>query len=174
MFETLFNKYYLEIKWALLFVAMNLLWVWGEKLAGLHDSNIQYHATFTNLIAVPAIIVYLLAMWDKRKQNGGYLLFKQGFMYGLSITLIVVALSPFMIYLSFTVITPHFFEHAIQFSIHKGYMKANDAAMYFSLDSYIIQSLFGGFIIGLILSIITALAMKKTESSKLQEHSLNA
>ena len=91
--------------------------------------------------------------------------FKQAFMYGLSITLIVVALSPFMTFISFTLITPHFFEYAIQFSVKQGYMNSKDAFAYFSLDSYILQSVFGGFIMGLITTAITAFIMKSSPVS---------
>jgi len=162
MFALLFSKYYLEIKWSLFFLLMSLSWVLAEKLCGLHDIYIQEHAKYTNFMGIPSVLTYFLAMWEKRKNLDNVMSFKQAFMYGLSITLIVVALSPFMTYLSFTVITPHFFEHAIQFSVKQGYMNSKDASAYFSLDSYILQSVFGGFIMGLITTAITAFIMKST------------
>jgi len=165
MFAILFSKYYLEIKWSLFFFVMSLTWVWAEKLCGLHDILIQEHAIYTNLIAIPAVLIYFLAMWEKRKSLDNLMSFKQAFMYGLSITLIVVALSPFMTYISFTLITPHFFEHAIQFSVKQNYMNSKDASLYFSLDSYILQSVFGGFIIGLFTTAITAFIMKSSPDS---------
>lgn len=165
MFTILFSKYYLEIKWSLFFFIMSLSWVWAEKLSGLHDILIQEHATLTNLIALPAVLLYILAMWDKRKNLDNLMSFKQACMFGLSITLIVVALSPFMTYISFTLITPHFFEHAIQFSVKQNYMNSTDATLYFSLDSYIIQSVFGGFIMGLIITVISAFIMKSSPVS---------
>ena len=165
MFTILFSKYYLEIKWSLFFLMMSLSWVWAEKLCGLHDIYIQEHAMYTNLMGIPAVLIYFLAMWEKRKNLDNVMSFKQAFMYGLSITLIVVALSPFMTYISFTLITPHFFEYAIQFSVKQGYMNSKDAFAYFSLDSYILQSVFGGFIMGLITTAITAFIMKSSPVS---------
>lgn len=143
---------------------MSLSWVWAEKLCGLHDIYIQEHAKYTYFMGIPSVLIYFLAMWEKRKNLDNVMSFKQAFMYGLSITLIVVALSPFMTYISFTLITPQFFEHAIQFSVKQGYMNSKDASAYFSLDSYILQSVFGGFIMGLITTAITAFIMKSTIS----------
>jgi hypothetical protein len=34
----------IEIKWALIFVAMQLSWMLMEKLTGLHDTHIEKHA----------------------------------------------------------------------------------------------------------------------------------
>lgn len=43
----------IEIKWALIFSAVTLLWMTGEKLVGLHDKYIDYHLYLTNLFAIP-------------------------------------------------------------------------------------------------------------------------
>lgn len=44
-------------------------------------------------------------------------------------------------------------------------MNSKVAFAYFSLDSYILQSVFGGFIIGLITTAITAFIMKSSPIS---------
>ena len=69
------NNYRIELKWGLLFVGMMLLWMLGERLAGLHDTHIAHHATWTNLVAIPSIIIYVLGLRDKREHfyGGKYL-----------------------------------------------------------------------------------------------------
>ena len=52
-FNTLFTTYYHEIKYALIFSAMNILWMLGEKLAGLHDVHI---ADYTNFHERPQVL----------------------------------------------------------------------------------------------------------------------
>ena len=47
-FNTLFTTYYHEIKFALMFSGLNILWMLGEKLTGLHDVHIADHAFYTN------------------------------------------------------------------------------------------------------------------------------
>lgn len=38
----MFGKYKIEIKWAVIFIAMSLLWMVLEKLTGLHSTYIDY------------------------------------------------------------------------------------------------------------------------------------
>lgn len=38
------EKFAVEIRWALVFGAMSLLWMMLEKMAGLHDQHIAKHA----------------------------------------------------------------------------------------------------------------------------------
>jgi hypothetical protein len=48
-------KYKVEIKWGVIFFLMTLVWMFLEKIAGLHDQYIDKHPVYTNLIAIPAI-----------------------------------------------------------------------------------------------------------------------
>ena len=74
-----------EIKWAFLFIAMTLLWMVLEKVSGLHGKFIDYHLYLTNLYAVPAIWVYVLALKDKKRNDfGGTMTYMQGFISGIS------------------------------------------------------------------------------------------
>jgi hypothetical protein len=60
------EKFKIEIKWALLFSLMSLLWMLLEKLSGLHGKYIDYHMYLTNLYAIPAIWVMVLRLRIKR------------------------------------------------------------------------------------------------------------
>ncbi len=83
----------IEIKRALLFVIMDLLWMAQERAVGLHDQHIDKHPIYTNFIAIPAIIIYLLALLDKRKNfYNGVMTYKQGFLTGLIITAFITNL----------------------------------------------------------------------------------
>ncbi len=57
----------IEIKWAIIFSLVGLLWMVLEKLSGLHGTYIDYHLYLTNLFAIPAIIIMVMALKDKRK-----------------------------------------------------------------------------------------------------------
>ena len=61
------KKYSIEIKWAIIFAVTTLVWMFLEKLVGLHSEHIDKHSIYTNFIAIPAIIIYVLALLDKRK-----------------------------------------------------------------------------------------------------------
>ena len=56
------KKYTVEIKWALIFVVFALVWMVFEKWMGWHGEHIDKHATYTNIFAIPAIVIYVLAV----------------------------------------------------------------------------------------------------------------
>lgn len=104
------SKYKIEIKWAIIFAFMLILWTLLERLTGLHSEHIDKHPIYTNLGALPAIAIYVFALVDKRKNHyQGKMTYKQGFVAGLIITLIVTVLSPLIQYISSTIISPDYF-----------------------------------------------------------------
>jgi hypothetical protein len=156
------KNYAIEIKWGLIFVIMTLCWVLLERLAGLHGDHIDKHAIYTNLIAIPAITIYVLALLDKRKNFfGGSMTYKQGFISGLIITLVVTIFSPLTQYLVTAVITPDFFPNAINYAVAEGKMTQQEAVNYFSLSSYIIQGLIGAPVMGIITTAVVAIFTRK-------------
>ncbi len=152
----------IEIKWSFIFVLMSLLWMLLEHLVGLHDAHIELHAGLTNLFAIPAILVYVFALVDKREIfYGGMISYKQAFISGLVISLIVAVLSPLSQYITSTIITPHYFENAIEFAVSSGSMDRASAEAHFNLNQYIIMSLISAQLMGIITTAIVALFVKK-------------
>ncbi len=141
---------------------MTLVWMLLEKLAGLHDTHIDKHPVFTNFIAIPAILVYVLALLDKRKRDyNGIMSYKQGFISGLIITAIVTVLSPLTQVITSLLITPDYFRNVIEYSVSHGLKSREEAENYFSLGSYIIQGLIGAPVMGIITTAIVALFTTK-------------
>lgn len=159
------NKYRIEIKWAFIFIVMMLAWMVLERLAGLHSTNIEKHAIFTNFIAIPAIIIYVLALLDKRKNYyDGYMSYKQGFISGAVITLIVTLFSPLIQYIISTIISPDYFSNMIEYSVDSEWMTRQEAEDFFNLNSYMLQVLIGTPIMGLLTTAIVAIFTKKNKS----------
>ncbi len=158
------KKFTIEIKCAILFVIMMLLWMLMEKLTGLHDVNIEKHPIVTNLIAIPAILMYVFALLDKRKNYyGGYMSYLQGFTSGVIITVIITLITPLTQYITSTLISPDYFSNMIEYSVEKGLMNREDAVNYFNLSNYMIMSTWGAFVMGLITTAIIAIFTKKKE-----------
>lgn len=156
------KKYKIEIKWALLFSLMGLVWMLLEKMVGLHSTHIDKHATYTNLIAIPAIAIYALALLDKRRNYfGGIMTYKQGLVSGLIITGIVTLLSPLTQVITSTIITPEYFPNIIAHSVEQGKMTPEAAKAYFNLNNYIFQGLIGAPIMGLLTTLIVAIFTRK-------------
>ena len=156
------KKFAIEIKWAILFAVVLLVWMYGERLAGLHDENIEKHAIVTNFFALVAIAVYVVALLDKRKNDfNGKMNWIQGFISGLIITLGVTILTPFTQYLTVEVITPHYFENMIRYAVENGLQTQEEAEDYFNLQSYMIQSIIATPLMGLVTSAIVAIFTRK-------------
>lgn len=151
-------KIRIELKWALIFVGMSLLWMVLEKLAGLHSTHIDKHMYLTNLFAIPAIVVYVLALKEKKKIDyKGEMTYKQGFVSGLIITAIVALFSPLTQWITSTLITPEYFPNVIAHSVETGFHSSlEEAEAYFNLENYIFQSFVGAIIMGVITSAIVA------------------
>ena len=152
------NKYKIEIKWAFIFIAVSLLWMLLEKLSGLHSTHIDKHLYLTNLFAIPAIWIFVLALKDKKKKfYNGQMDFKQGFISGVIITLIVTLFSPLTQWIISYVITPEYFPNVIEHSLKTGYYETRDEAeAFFNYKNYALQSTIGALAMGIVTSLIVA------------------
>lgn len=156
------KNYAIEIKWGIIFFVVSLLWMYFEKAMGWHDTLISQHAIYTNFFGLFAIAIYLFAIYDKRKNYfQGKMSWKQGFVSGVILTIIVAILSPLGQYITHEFITPNYFENAIAYSAENSRMEQEDAEAYFNLQSYIIQSVAGALMMGVVTSAIAALILKR-------------
>jgi hypothetical protein len=156
------KNFRIEIKWAAIFIVLQLLWMLMEKLVGLHGTHIDKHALVTNFFAVPAILVYIFALIDKRKNYyGGAMSWKQGFSAGLFITAIVTLLSPVTQWIISTVITPEFFNNMIGYVVETGKMTQENAESYFTLKNYIVTGLLGTLVMGVVTAAVIAIFTKR-------------
>lgn len=159
------NKYSIEIKWGFLFVIALILWMVGEKNFGLHDELIEEHAFYTSFFAIVAIGIYLLALYDKRRNYyAGKMDWKRGFFTGLKMTAVIVLLSPLAQYIISIYITPEYFENVINYTVEKGDMTTPEAEEYFSLENYIFQSTVWALMSGVLTSAFAALLMRKRKN----------
>jgi hypothetical protein len=129
----------------------------------LYNQHIDKHEIYTNFIALPAIAIYVFALLDKRKNfYGGTMSYKQGFISGLIITLIVTAFSPLTQYITTTIIAPQYFPNVIKYAVDAQKMTQQEANDFFSLKNYIVQGLIGAPIMGLVTTAIVAIFTRKT------------
>lgn len=152
-----------EIKWAFIFTIVGILWMVFEKLMGWHAENIASHYYMTNIFAVFAIGIYVFALLEKRKKHyHNSMTWKEGFLSGLMMTLIITLLAPFSQLLISLVISPEYFPNVIKYSVETGYYKTiEEAEAFFNLKNYLIQSTIGALVMGIITSAIVAFFVKK-------------
>lgn len=148
----------IEIKWAIIFSIMGLLWMVLEKLCGLHSKYIDYHLYLTNLFAIPAIIVMVMALKDKKKNfYNEQMTYKQGLTSGIILSIIIALISPLTQWITSYIITPEYFPNVIKRSVEIGYYTSmEEAQANFNYENYAIQGAIGALIIGIV---TTAIAM---------------
>lgn len=152
------GKYKIEIKWGVIFFIMTLVWMFLEKTAGLHDQHIDKHPVYTNLVAIPAIAIYVFALLEKKRSwYAGSMNYMQGFISGLIITLVVTILSPLAQLITSHLITPDYFTNAIEYAVETDKMGRTEAEQYFNTTNYIVQGLVGTPVMGIITSAVVAL-----------------
>jgi uncharacterized membrane protein len=156
----------IEIKWALIFVIMSLLWMWLEKISGLHSTHIDKHMYLTNLFAIPAILVYVMALRDKKQKSyQGKMTYVQALVSGLIITAIVALFSPLTQWITSTIITPEYFPNVIEHSLETGYHPSREEAeAYFNLENYMKQSVIGALVMGIITTAVVAIFVRTKKS----------
>lgn len=160
--KVVMSKYRIEIKWAIIFSVAMILWMLGEKLLGLHDERIADHAFYSGFFGIVAIGIYLLALYDKRKNfHNGFMTWKEGFKAGAILTLGIVILSPFVQLIISQLITPEYFSNITEYSVTSGEMTREEAESYFSLRNYLIQSMVWAAITGIITAAIVALILRR-------------
>lgn len=157
----------IEIKWAVLFSIMTLLWMVLEKLCGLHGKYIDYHLYLTNLFAIPAIWFMVLALRDKKKNfYAGQMSYKQGLISGIILSAFIALLSPITQWVISYIITPEYFPNVIKRSVEIGYYKTTaEAKANFNYKNYAINSTIFAFIFGVVTTAI-AMIFIRTKNTK--------
>jgi hypothetical protein len=149
------NKYKTEIRWAVIHSGMFLAWMAIEKIAGLHSTQLPKQQLITPFILLPSFVIYILSLRSKRKNvYDDKITYKQSFVSGLWLTIFIVLLSPVNQIVTNTIISPDYFSNLTAYTVSNGIMTQEQAQTQFNNRSYIIQSVVGGLVTGIIFSAI--------------------
>lgn len=85
----------------------------------------------------------------------------QGFKAGLIITLVITLLTPLTMWITLAFITPDFLANAMNYAVESGKLEREAAEGYFSKGNYMVQSIVGAPIMGIVTSAIVALFTRK-------------
>lgn len=150
-----------ELKWAMVFAAVMLLWMITEHLFGLHDTRIHLQETVSYFFMIPAIAVFVFALRDiKKKKYQGNMNLMDGFLSGLVMTFFITFLSMIIQVILVKIISPHYFENAINYTLATHKMELADAQDYFNLKTYVIQVLLSTPIMGAVTSLIISFFLR--------------
>lgn len=164
------KDYSIEVKWASIFAVMMLVWMYIEKLIGLHDEYIGKQFFFTKFFILPAMLVYVLALLDKRLRfYNGRMTYIQGFKSGAAITVMVVIFSPMVEYINFTITSPEYFPNAINYTVSNGWLTKEIAEASFNLRAFQIETAIDVLILGLLASTVISLFTRKRSLNQIQK-----
>src|SRR5690606_24385271 len=157
----------IEIKWAIIFSIMGLIWMVLEKVTGLHGKYIDYHLYLTNLFAIPAIVVMVMALKDKKKNfYNGQISYKQGLISGTILSVTIALISPLTQWITSFIITPEYFPSVIKRSVELGYFKTvAEAGANFNYQNYAKQGAIGALVMGVVTTAI-AMIFIRTKNTK--------
>lgn len=81
-------------------------------------------------------------------------------MCGVGMTIVVAILSPLTQWLAHSFVSPHFFTNMVEYAVSSSNMTEAQALSYFNLQSYMIQSVIGAVVMGVITSAVVALFVR--------------
>ena len=82
------------------------------------------------------------------------------------ITFFVAILSPPAQWIISEIITPEYFPNVIAYSVASGYHNSlEEAQAYFNLENYMIQSVVGALVMGVITSVVVAFVIRSKKQS---------
>lgn len=155
------NKYKTELKWALIFVAGVILWNLLGKILGMDAEHIDKHVLYSSLFTIPAILLYVLVLIDKRKYNyKGFMTYKQGVMTALTFTLFLAIFGLFTPSIA-TFISPEYYSNAIQHAVETGEMTREQANNMFNLTNRTKGEVLSTAVFGTVFSLIIPIFTKK-------------
>ena len=155
------EKFKIELKWALIYSICLLFWMYFEKTMGWHDEKIKFQPIYTMLFGLVSIIIYVLALVDKKKNYYKSTIdWKQGFLSGAILSLVVAILTPIVLYITFEYISPAYFTKIISYKIENSKMTLEDAEKYFSLSNYLYTNTFSTLSNGIVMSAIISFFIK--------------
>jgi hypothetical protein len=154
------KKIHVELKWAINFGIAFLLWIIIEKSSGLHDRRITDYTLYTNVFILITVCIYFVALLDKKKNvYQGNMSQSQGFISGILLTLFIGLLTPFLLRISLQYISPSFFNSMKSFMVSSKKMTAEQVNLYYNYRSFLLQTLFLNFSLGILSSAIFSFSL---------------
>lgn len=148
----------IEIFWGVIYIVLSVGWIYFESTMGWHGPEIDKHAGFSILFALPAMFVYWLALIHKRKSHyHGFMTWQQGFISGIVLTLVIFLLAPLVQILYHKVISPEYLPNMVEFTTKIENRDRAEMESFFTLGNFIFQAMKDALLWGVVASALAAL-----------------
>ncbi|MCO6176457.1 DUF4199 domain-containing protein [Flavobacterium sp. NRK F10] len=144
------KKIEIELKWSVIYAISYLVWMFFERFLGFHFDKANAEPLF-NLLFIPiAVILYILAIKEKKKKYyNGQMDWKQGFGSGIVLSFFIALTSSIIVYITFTILSPEFFEKAIAMSKDQELAKIN-----YNIQAFVKNNIFDKLSFGVVFAAI--------------------
>jgi hypothetical protein len=160
------KNFSIEIRWAIRFTLLTLVWGIGEKLYGLHDVHIDQYLFISILFGLPAVLFYYLAIREKKKYFfNGNMTWKQGFVSSIILSFLIAILSPFAHYVIYKSISPDFFENMIAYKTAHSSMSREALQSIFNMKTIVVNSFIDSLSYGIITGALVSLLLRNKPSN---------
>ncbi|SDG37775.1 DUF4199 domain-containing protein [Psychroflexus sediminis] len=154
------KKFDIELKWASVFTALSIAWVYLEKYLGYHDEFVSTQAIFSFWLLIPQALIYVLAIREKReKYYDGQITWQKAFISGVILSAIIAGLSPAAVYIMVEFVSPEFLSIIVEEKAAQG-MPREGAVQIYNLNSLVTQAIFNNLASGVFFSAVIALIFR--------------
>lgn len=160
------KNFAIEIKWGIIFVLVGIVWVFIEKSLGYHDEKIASQVLFSFLFVPIAFFIFFLGLREKKQKfYTNAITWRQSFVSGILISVVVAVCSPLSQYVVLELISPDYLDNMSALAIKNKKMSENEALAYFNLNNYMWQSVYFALSTGVVTSAIVSLFIRTKPKS---------
>ncbi len=165
------KNFKIELRWAILFSFILMIEMFFERYMGWHEVKYiasQYSLHYLVLIVLFGVVYYFGIKEKRKNYYEGFINWKQAFISGAMISVIVAILSPLTQFFIYHYITPNYFKNMITYQVSKADNPLTKAGAQdiFNMTSFVIQGIFTCLSLGLIVSGAVALIVRKEPKEK--------
>ena len=163
------KQFSIELKWAFNFFIASMLWMMLEKFLGYHDDKIQYQPLFSMLLGFVTLVIYIFALKDKKINfYHNQMNWREGFVSGLTLSLVIALFTTMIEYTKHHVISPYFLETMQKIIVEQNKMTLENAENFFTFSNTLSQSIFYVISFGSVLAALISLVIKSKDTAENQ------
>ena len=156
-----------ELRWALIFSLLFLLWTAFEYEMGWHDEQIKNHKYYTFLFLFIASACYWFFLIDKKSNRfKKRFKFKHAFWSGMGMTLLVAIMIIPAQLLIHNLVSPDYFTEAQNYAISSKEMTKEQAKNTFNIRSFVLFYPLFYMLFGIVISVIFGLILQRDARNK--------
>jgi nitrate/nitrite transporter NarK len=160
------KQFSIEFKWAFNFFIASMLWMMIEKTLGYHDEKIQYQPLFAMIFGLVTVGIYILALREKKQKfYQNQMNWREGFVSGLTLSLVIALFTTMIEYTKHHVVSPYYLETMKKIIVEQNKMTLENADNFFTFSNTLSQSIFYVISFGSVLAAAISLAIKSKEQT---------